>query len=224
MINYIKNSIEKFLIERKQFSVFDNAVVTVVNKPKNIRLPVVFNKLQGAIPLEIVKDLDGIYIGEFAAMKEREIESFFDDGYIFITNQFEDEKKMIEALIHEIAHCVEKSFTNFIYSDGKLKEEFLGKRKTLYRILNQHIKPKIGLEDFLEIDYREEFDNFLHKDIGYDKLASLTSGLFPSPYSATSLREYFAIGFEEYFTGDINNLKKISPNLFNKINSLTKEV
>lgn len=223
MINYIKNSSEKFLLERKNFSIFDNTVVIVKDKPMNgIRLPVVFKKLQGAIPLESVKDLDAIYIGQFEELLDREIESYFMDGSIFITNDFQDEDKMIQALVHEIAHCVEKSYTDFIYYDGKLKEEFLGKRKTLYRILNDYIKSGIGLEDFMEIDYSEEFDNFLYKIVGYDKLNKLTSGLFPTAYSATSLREYFAMGFEEYFTGDLNNLKKVSPKLFNKIHSLTK--
>lgn len=223
MINYIKNSSEKFLLERKNFSIFDNTVVIVKDKPTNgIRLPVVFKKLQGVIPLETVKDLDAIYIGQFNELLNREIESYFLDGSIFITNDFQDENKMIESLIHEIAHCVEKTYTDLIYYDGKLKEEFLGKRKTLYRILKDYLKPGVGLEDFIDIDYNEEFDNFLYKDVGYDKLNKLIVGLFPTAYSATSLREYFAMGFEEYFTGDLNNLKKVSPKLYNKIYSLTK--
>jgi len=223
MINYIKNSSEKFLLERKNFSIFDNTVVIVKDKPtNNIRLPVVFKKLQGVIPLESVKDLDAIYIGQFDELLNREIESYFLDGSIFITNDFQDEDKMLESLIHEIAHCVEKTYTSFIYYDGKLKEEFLGKRKTLYRVLQDFLKSGIGLEDFMDINYSEEFDNFLYKDVGYEKLNKLTVGLFPTPYSATSLREYFAMGFEEYFTGDLNNLKKISPKLFSKIYSLTK--
>lgn len=223
MIGYIRNSSEKFLLERKQFSVFDNTVVIVKDKPLNgIRLPVVFKKLQGVVPLESVKDLDAIYIGQFDELNDREIQSFFMNGSIYITNDFQDEEKMLETLIHEIAHCVEKSYTDFIYTDGDLKQEFIGKRKTLYRILTDYIKPGVGLEDFLDINYNEEFDNFLYKDVGYEKLSKLTVGLFPTPYSATSLREYFAMGFEEYFTGDYNNLKKVSPKLFNKINSLTK--
>ena len=172
--------------------------------------------------VELVKDLDAIYIGQFEELSKREIQSFFLDGAIFISNNFPNEDKMIETLIHEVSHCVENSYKEFLYSDGKLKEEFLGKRKTLYRLLSDYLKPGIGLEDFLDIDYNEEFDNFLYKDIGYDKLSKIINGLFPTPYSTTSLREYFAMGFEEYFSGDVANLKKVSPKLFNKINSLTK--
>ena len=36
----------------------------------------------------------------------------------------------------------------------------------------------------------------------------LTAGLFLSPYSITSLREYFANGFEEYINGDSKLFKR----------------
>ena len=45
----------------------------------------------------------------------------------------------------------------------------------------------------------KEFDNFLYKKIGYDKLSLLTSGLFLSPYSITTIREYFASGLIRLF-------------------------
>ena len=45
-------------------------------------------------------------------------------------------------------------------------------------------------------------------------------GLFSTPYAVTSLREYFATGFEEFYIGDRNYIKKISPNLYNKLTYL----
>ena len=42
-----------------------------------------------------------------------------------------------------------------------------------------------------------KIDDFLYKDVGYALLNNLVMGLFPSAYAATSLREYFARGFEE---------------------------
>jgi len=70
---------------------------------------------------------------------------------------------------------------------------------------------------FFSDDMVDEFDEFLFNHLGYDSLSSLTPGLFLSPYSVTSLREYFANGFEEYINGDSNYLKEISPVLFNKL-------
>jgi hypothetical protein len=45
-------------------------------------------------------------------------------------------------------------------------------------------------------------------------------GLFPSPYAATSVREYFARGFEEYTMSNKKELKQSCPVLYNKIEAL----
>ena len=52
-------------------------------------------------------------------------------------------------------------------------------------------------------------------------LSAITIHMFYSPYGATSLREYFANGFEAYYYHrDVNFLKKISPILFDKVKEL----
>jgi len=61
---------------------------------------------------------------------------------------------------------------------------------------------------------------FLLKQLGYDKLSLMTAGLFLSPYSVTSIREYFANGFEEFVRGEADYLKEINPILFDKIKEL----
>ena len=47
-------------------------------------------------------------------------------------------------------------------------------------------------------------------------------GLFPSPYAATSVREYFARGFEEYAMDNKKELKQTCPVLYNKLEALHK--
>jgi hypothetical protein len=64
------------------------------------------------------------------------------------------------------------------------------------------------------------FDDFLYNDIGYDRLSLTINGLFISPYSVTTLREYFSNGFEEYLRGDRAYLKQTCPYLFYKIDEL----
>ena len=56
----------------------------------------------------------------------------------------------------------------------------------------------------MNVEYDEEFDMFLYEDIGYDKLATLMQGLFINPYAATSLREYFATGFTDFFMNSLS--------------------
>jgi hypothetical protein len=96
-----------------------------------------------------------------------------------------------------------------------MHSEFAGKRKRLKAILEAD---GWDLEqDFSNTEYDEELDSFLHQEIGYVKLGAYTSGLFVSPYAATSLQEYWAVGFEDYFIGDREYVRKISPQLFSKI-------
>jgi len=65
---------------------------------------------------------------------------------------------------------------------------------------------------------------FLYEKIGYDKLSSIMMGMFINPYAATSLSEYFATGFTEfYINSDHKFLQKISPELYRKINLLCDE-
>ena len=73
---------------------------------------------------------------------------------------------------------------------------------------------------FQNSDYNEEFDEYLYTQIGYPALGAFVNGLFYSPYAATSLREYFARGFEEYYIGDRKYLTKISPMVYNKVKYL----
>ena len=223
MISYVKNSTERMLAEQKNFSIFDDTTSVVIKDKltNDVSIRKVLNKLQKLIPQKLVKDLDAIYVGQFEELQKREIESYFLDGIILITNDQVNEEKMLSSLIHEIAHSVEKNFTDSLYFDGKLKQEFIGKRKKLYSLLADQAKYKVGIEDFLNIDYNKEFDEFLYKTIGYNKLDRLCVGLFMSPYAATSLREYFANGFENYLVGDTDYLQKISPRLYLKLSSLT---
>ena len=75
---------------------------------------------------------------------------------------------------------------------------------------------------FRNLDYDIEFDNFLLNKVGYDKLALLVQGIFISPYAATSLREYFATGFTDFFMyNSRNDLKGMSPDLYSKLQSLS---
>ena len=126
---------------------------------------------------------------------------------------------MISDIIHELAHSVEEKYTEFIYDDSMLKEEFLKKRRTLHTILDAYnYNPPVALRT--SIHYEKDIDLYLYKSVGYESLWNLISGIFPSPYSATSLREYFAIGFEFYFMKDKSSIRKICPALYSKFESL----
>ena len=70
------------------------------------------------------------------------------------------------------------------------------------------------------MEYDKYIDMFLYETVGYDILNQLVVNIFVSGYAATSVREYFARGFEEYLLGDKESLKRISPVLYTTINKL----
>tara|TARA_R110000824_G_scaffold67912_5_gene175901 strand:+ start:3494 stop:4114 length:621 start_codon:yes stop_codon:yes gene_type:complete len=180
-------------------------------------------QLEEKIPRHLRTEIEMIIIGWFNEFEERGINAFYDSGTIYVSHLQHDSEDMVEDLVHELAHSLEEAHGYEIYADEKIKKEFLRKRKHLHDLLWTR-GYKAPLSTFLELDYNQEFDEFLYKQIGYDKLAALISGLFLTAYAPTSLREYFATGFATYYL-DPNHeyFKKVSPALYEKIITLQDE-
>ena len=65
--------------------------------------------------------------------------------------------------------------------------------------------------------YFINFDIFLHNEVGYEKIKNLDQGMFLNSYSITSLSEYFATSFEEYYLRNRRLVKKVTPAAYTKI-------
>lgn len=190
--------------------------------PKNIDLSFVFEYIGSRVPFFFMAGVDIIYIGQFPKMKERDINAYFEDGAIYVTNNQDDEMDMIEDVIHEIAHAVEDNHQQFIYSSGTIQREFVAKRGRLNDLLSQKFNvPKDFNTNF---EYDRDIDDFLYKDVGYDNLNQICVNVFPSAYAVTSLSEYWAKGFEELFLGDPARLRDICPILFKTLILLLKDL
>ena len=225
MKKYLTHSVEKSLNERKEYLLYDIPVFILNQFPNHININNILDELRDMIPYEFLIGLEGIYVGEFPELKDRKIQAMFKEDAIYLSS-FEDhpevtEKIIINDVIHELAHLLEDKFQFEIYNDNIIEKEYLGKKKRLASLLraNSISFPGMGKLFFSE-SYVEELDDFLFNKLGYDQLLPLTAGLFISPYSVTSLREYFANGFEEFINGDERYLKEISPALYNKLDSM----
>ena len=176
------------------------------------------SKLESTMPLHLLSEVEMIIIGWFDEFDERGINAFYDGGTLNVSNIQDDFMDMYDDLIHEISHSLEESHGYFIYGDKKIEQEFLRKRKHLHDMLWQK-GVKTPLSSFMEPEYDQEFDMFLYQKIGYDKLSGIMTGLFLTPYAATSLREYFATGFTEFYLHPEPHdfFKKVSPELYKKI-------
>ena len=180
----------------------------------------VIHKMETVLPQHFRDEIEMIIFGWFDEFEERNINAFYNDNAIYVSHLQDDAADLYDDLIHEIAHSLEEAYGYEIYADEDIKDEFLRKRKYLHDVLWK-LGYRAPLSFFEDIEFNQEFDDFLYKKIGYDKLSVIMSGMFISPYAATSLREYFATAFTEYFL-DSNHevLKKVSPAAFYKINML----
>jgi len=203
--------------ERKEHLLF-NKVPVMVQTKTSYDVGEVIKGVQSNIPQVLVSDLDYIIISDSEHLKQRDLDSVYLDGVIYLSGDIDGNKEAILTVVHEIAHSTEEVFPQ-IYEDESIEAEFLGKRTKLYQILASHNVDMSGL-DFLNAEYSEKFDDFLYLVVGYPLLRNLSSGLFLSPYAATSIREYFADAFEEYFMRDPKGVKLISPAVYFKIEQL----
>jgi hypothetical protein len=176
----------------------------------------VIKKIDRKVPEHLFYSIDGIYVGHLPEFEERKINALYSDGAIYVTNRQKDEMDMTDDIVHELAHASEKDFNDVIYGDGSMEREFLLKRKNLFKRLEEDGIP-VNLNNFLETDFDLKFDFFLLKDIGYNVLKKYIDGLFNSCYSVTSLSEYYASGFTDYFLYDRDSVRNLCPVVYNKI-------
>jgi hypothetical protein len=165
-----------------------------------------------------------IIIGQFDEFAERDINAFYKDGALYVSNFQTDNDDLLDDLIHETAHSVEEQYGMEIYADQKIKNEFLRKREHLYNMLTK-MNLATDKQRFMDVEYEQEFDEYLFDDVGYDRLSEILKGVVVTPYAMTSLREYFATAFTEfYFQPDSHNyIKKVSPELYRKLVMLHQE-
>jgi hypothetical protein len=197
-----------------------NGIHVYVNSPlsnEEIDLEELVAKVESTIPLHLLSEVEMIIVGWFEEFKDRKINAFYKDGALHVSNVQDDMSDMYDDLVHEIAHSIEEPYGYEIYGDKKIENEFLRKRKYLHDILWK-MGHKIPLNVFMDTEYNKDLDLFLYEEIGYNKLSNIVQGIFISAYAPTSLREYFATGFSEYYL-DSNHgyLKKVSPELYKKL-------
>lgn len=217
----LKESHENSLKNHKEATIFGSTPVYINHDlPEEINLQLVLQAIENSVPEHFAYGVEAIYVEHLDEFTERAINAVYKNGTIYISNFQDDEEDMIDDIAHEIAHSAEALYRKQIYEDNLIIDEFLGKRKRLLDIIAQE-GYTINAETFLDPNYSRQVDNFLYQKVGYPLLSNLTQGLFISPYSVTSVREYFAVGFEEFFLKDQNYVKKTCPELYAKILELS---
>jgi len=215
-MDWVKERITRYRTTRNHYKLHEIDIFIKDALPGHIDPDAVFSYISKKIPSIFLNSVDLIYIGQFDVIKKRQINAIFQEGAIYVSNIQDNNQDLIDDIVHAVAHATEESFRDLVYKDELLKREFLGKRNRLYWILQSNdYKPYAKIQNTYHYD--EEIDMYFFKDVGYEKMWHIVTGLFPTPYSTTSLREYFAIGFEEFYIGDKVSLQNNCPILFSKL-------
>tara|TARA_R110000824_G_scaffold142744_1_gene309995 strand:+ start:176 stop:856 length:681 start_codon:yes stop_codon:yes gene_type:complete len=216
----MKNNLLEYIRKSKEntgiYYLNDIPVWTEDPLPDSINLRQVLLDVAKRLPNVYLKYIQAVRIGIFEEMLEKELNALYKDGVLYVSNMQDNNMDMLDDIIHEISHAVEEHNHDLVYEDEEVFLEFLGKRKRLYGLLKSEGYDVI-IEQFLTTTYDYDFDMFLFQEIGYPVLETLTLGLFLSPYSVTSINEYFAVGFENFYMGEANYIEKICPILLKKL-------
>ena len=216
--NYLQKRQKQLMEQQSDFYTSTGLHVFFKDPVENVDVQKVISKVETNLPSHLLSEIEMIIFGWFDEFEERSINAFYDGGTLYISNIQDDAMDMYDDLIHEVSHSLEEPHGYFLYGDKKIENEFLIKRRYLHDIVWK-MGHKIPLAVFLDPEYNQEFDMFLYEKIGYDKLSTVTAGIFITPYAATSLREYFATGFTEFYLHPDEHgfLQKVSPELYKKL-------
>jgi hypothetical protein len=190
--------------------------------PEKVNIGKVINTINRKIPKELFYGVDGVYITHLPEFDEREINALYKDAAIYVTSHQDNSDDLLDDIVHELAHATETYFEEDIYGDEKVEVEFLAKRKKLYRILKNE-GYVVNIMDFLDTKYNHDFDFYLYDDIGYNALSGYCQNVFLSPYSMTSLREYYAVAFTDFFLFDRQKVKNLCPVVYQKVKNLIEK-
>ena len=154
-------------------------------------------QLRTVLKNRFISKLDSIYIGDLNFLRERGFTGLYENNTLYVLES-DDIEEMKRSIIHEISHALEKEVGQYITENEIVQNEFLAKRIQLYDKLEEN-GFKVERDHFLMISYDKDFDNLLINNIGLERLADYSKGIFMSPYSATSINEYVADGYENWF-------------------------
>ena len=218
MFDYIVETSDKSKKENGEIKIHNVPFVFAQKFENDINLNYIKNKIESLTPDYFFDNVDGFFVGYVKEFFKdgREYNAMYKDGAIYLSPDQDNERDLLDDILHEVTHAVEEKYEDKIYGDGRIEREFLFKRKYLYYLIGDK---EYGLAAYENPEYDYDFDQHLYKDVGYDYLRGASAELFYSPYAITSLREYWANGFENYLLRSRGKLKEISPALYEKIDS-----
>ena len=116
--------------------------MTIEKFPSHINVSEIVSELKSLLPYELYSGLEGIYVGTFKELEQRNVQAIFKDGVIYLSshknNPKIDMETILKHIVHEIGHLVEDRFANDVYGDQNIEIEYLTKKRNLVNILKSN--------------------------------------------------------------------------------------
>ena len=109
-MKWLNESMNKSKKMKDTYSLHDIEIFIKDQLPEHIDMDFVLKYIKMRIPYALLRGVDMIYIGQFKHLKEKETNAVYMDGAIYLTNEQDDDKDMIDDIIHEVAHSVEELY------------------------------------------------------------------------------------------------------------------
>jgi len=210
------------MIKNLDFEAYCNVQIIATDFPSNLSLQNVCKLLNSYMPAGMLSPIDVIYIGKFDFLDNFGKTSTLIEDAIYVNSEQTSEKEIVKDIIHEIAHIIEPKI-KIELRKSSVVSEFLTKRKQLFYKLKEYCKENnYTLDNFINTNYDEQFEDFLFNDVGFKTLQNIN--IFPTPYGILSLQEYFSSAFEDFYMIEQHEtLKNRSPALFKFLERLHEE-
>ena len=126
---YIENRQKELMNQQVDFYTPTGIHVYFKDKLENnsIDIEKVISIVESKLPHHLLSEIEMIVVGWFKEFEERDINAFYKDAILHVSNQQDDVDDMVDDIIHEVAHAAEEAYGFDIYSDSSVKKEFLQK-------------------------------------------------------------------------------------------------
>ena len=140
MKEYISKGSKKSKTDFKQYNIHGKPFVFSEPFENKINLQYVKNKIETLTPEYFFDNVDAFFVGYVKEFFEdgREYNAMYKDGAIYLSPEQDNERDLLDDIIHELAHAIEKTNQDKIYGDGRLEREFIAKRKYLYYLIGDY--------------------------------------------------------------------------------------
>ena len=139
MLNYLRESHQRAQNRVNDFYTSTGLHVYIKDPLTNgVDAEEVIAQVEEHIPSHLLSEVEMIIVGWFKEFEERQLNAFYSDGCLYISNEQDDQQDFFDDVIHEIAHSLEEPHGYEIYGDKTLQNEFCKKRLQLHQILWSH--------------------------------------------------------------------------------------